>query len=226
MRVWRYVIAVDNGGAPNFEPPMTTLTVCKPRIRQQARRGDLVIAFNGAALNRDEPHSVRWAGVVSEVIPLADYWWDVRFRGKRPGQHGGERRGGRPDNIYCPTADGRLERVENETHEQGATGRDTGGVNALVLERPWRFGSAVAVLPARFGLRIVGGRRGHRRSEIDESTWRELEEWLDENNPGPGRQATAIDSEAPCTPSKAARTQPSIHDDPAKPVKLPARRRC
>jgi hypothetical protein len=62
MRVWTYVIQVDGGGAPNFEAPSTTLTVCKPRIRKAARCGDLVLAFNGKTLNPTEPHSVRWAG--------------------------------------------------------------------------------------------------------------------------------------------------------------------
>jgi hypothetical protein len=63
MYVWTYVITYDEGGAPNFEPPATTLTVCKPRIRRAAERGDVVLAFNGARLNPAEPHSVRWAGV-------------------------------------------------------------------------------------------------------------------------------------------------------------------
>jgi hypothetical protein len=51
MIVWSYVITVDGGGAPNFLPPATTLTLCKPKIRQRARRGDLVIAFNGQSLH-------------------------------------------------------------------------------------------------------------------------------------------------------------------------------
>ncbi len=204
MRVWRYVITVDRGAAPNREPPMTTLTICKPRIRRQARKGDLVVAFNGAALNRDEPHAVRWAGLVSEVIPLKDYWRDVRFRGKKPEQHGGRRSGGFADNIYRPTFEGHLAQVANETHGSIDADTDTGGLNALVLEPAWHFGPAVAVLPERFGLRIAGGRRGHRLSEIDALTWRELEAWLDENKPGAGPQATAIDPEGRCTPSKEA----------------------
>jgi hypothetical protein len=85
MIVWSYVITVDAGGAPNFLPPATTLTLCKPKIRQGARRGNLVIAFNGQSLH-PEPHSVRWAGLVAEVIPLGDYWNDPRFEQKKPGR--------------------------------------------------------------------------------------------------------------------------------------------
>lgn len=43
MRVHTYVIAVDSGGAPNYDAPAVTLAVCKPRIRKKARIGDLVL---------------------------------------------------------------------------------------------------------------------------------------------------------------------------------------
>jgi hypothetical protein len=82
MRVWSYVITSDRGSAPNFEAPAVTLTVCKPRIRRSARIGDLVLAFNARTLSRN-PHPLRWAGVVSEAIPLEHYWTDARFRAKR-----------------------------------------------------------------------------------------------------------------------------------------------
>jgi hypothetical protein len=51
MYVWTYVITYDEGGAPNFEPPATTLTVCKPRIRRAARPGEGRIASDPALLN-------------------------------------------------------------------------------------------------------------------------------------------------------------------------------
>jgi Nucleotide modification associated domain 2 len=118
MHVWTYVITFDSGGAPNFEPPATTLTVCKPRIRQAAQPGDLVLAFNGARLNPAEPHSVRWAGIVSEVIPMENYWDDPRFQGKKQGAAQSL-----PDNIYRPTKGG-FEQVKNDVHKPDALVRD------------------------------------------------------------------------------------------------------
>jgi Nucleotide modification associated domain 2 len=219
MRVWRYVITNDSGFAPNFEPPATTLATCKPRIRQHAEAGDLIVAFNGEPLNRNEPHSVRWAGIVSDVMQLAEYWGDLRFQGKKPAQHGGHRSGGSPDNIYRPTRDGALEQVENNSHGPDSAARDTGGRNALVLQRSWYFGPTVAVLPEHFNLRIVGGRRGQPQSEIDEQTWRELEGWLDRNSPDPGALSQSVDQEAHC----ALRTKATSK---ASSAELPARRRC
>ena len=195
MKVWTYVITNDNGGAPNFELPSTTLTVCKPRIRKQAGRGDLVLAFNGKTLN-PEPNSVRWAGVVSEVIALWDYWEDPRFEGKKPGRLRGP--GELPDNIYRPTTTGGLERVENKTHTLANMERDVSGVNALVFEPSWYFGLAVAILPTGFNLRMNGGRRGHRRREINEHTWHELKKWLDCNAPDTRSGGVSVEKDIGC----------------------------
>jgi hypothetical protein len=93
MRVWSYVIACDRGSAPNYGGLAVTLTVCKPRIRRSAKVGDLVIGFNGKPRAKN-PHSVRWAGVVAETIPMQDYWDHPRFRSKRPD------RSEVADNIY------------------------------------------------------------------------------------------------------------------------------
>jgi hypothetical protein len=175
MMVWTYVITHDAGAAPNFDGGFTTLTVCKPRIRKSAQRGDIVLAFNGKKLNPYEPHSVRWAGIVTEVIPLNDYWDDQRFQGKKPGQSR------TPDNIYRPASDGRFKQVINNTHRPADYARDVNGLNALVLKPSWYFGPTVAVLPANLNLRMIGGRRGHRCSPINSHTWRKLEKWLRSN---------------------------------------------
>jgi hypothetical protein len=177
LKVWTYVITVDAGAAPNFEHGLTTLTVCKPRIRKAAERGDLVLAFNSSKLNPDEPHSVRWAGLVTEVVSLEDYWTDKRFEGKKPGKSP------KPDNIYRPTGTGELKQVSNTTHGPQDFARDVNGENALVLSPTWYFGPEVAVLPASFNLRMIGGRRGHRCIPITDRTWSNLERWLNLNVP-------------------------------------------
>jgi hypothetical protein len=183
MIVWSYVITVDAGGAPNFLPPATTMTLCKPKIRQRARQGDLVIAFNGQLLH-PEFHSVRWAGLVAEVIPLGDYWNDLRFDQKKPGKSQGL-----PDNIYRPTPDG-LEQVPNATHQPHDKNTDVGGRNSLVFGNVWYFGAAAPILPAHFGLRMPeNARRGHRRTEIGQFAWNDLKVWLDAQGAGADRPA-------------------------------------
>jgi len=177
MRVWSYVITTDRGSAPNFERPAVTLTVCKPRIRRNARVGDLVLAFNGSTLSRN-PHSVRWAGVVSEVIALEHYWDDARFRRKRPD------RSAAPDNIY------RLEgsawhQVPNTTHDGGSVATDLSGRNALVFAEAWYFGDTQPELPEVFELRLpMNQRRNELLREISSEEWHALREWLHADHVG------------------------------------------
>jgi len=176
MRVFSYVIVRDRGGAPNLEPPLPTLAVCKPKIRLKANRDDLVLAFTGRSLG-PEPHAVRWAGIVRERLTYDEYWNDPRFAAKKPGvaKH--------PDNLYRPNGIG-LERVTKDTHGPKVAKTDLGGRHVLVFDRIWHFGPTIAILPARFGLRMVGGRRGHRVTEISSNQWRDLEKWLADNEPG------------------------------------------
>ncbi len=169
-----------------------------------ARRGDLVIAFNGQSLH-PEPHSVRWAGIVADVVPLSDYWDDPRFDQKKPG-----RSQGLPDNIYRPTADG-LEQVQNATHQPGDRNKDIGGLNSLVFGDVWYFGAAAPILPVHFGLRMPeNARRGHRRSKIEQASWSDLKAWLDE---GPAQTPTTnVISSGGCVSTRA----PEVGRDPRR----------
>jgi hypothetical protein len=189
MRVWSYVITTDRGSAPSFEAPAATLTVCKPRIRRSAHVGDLVMAFNGRRLSNN-PHSLRWAGVVSEVIPLEDYWTDPRFRGKRPD------RSAVPDNIY--RLEGSTWRQEpNTTHDEGNVATDLSGRNALVFAEAWCFGDTQPELPEVFDLRVpMNQRRNEPLREISAEEWRALRNWLGAHHVGlPVARAQPI---APC----------------------------
>jgi hypothetical protein len=54
------------------------------------------LAFAGKQVNPTEPHSVVWAGVITEKMSFAEYWDDRRFAGKKPD------RSEHPDNFYRP----------------------------------------------------------------------------------------------------------------------------
>jgi hypothetical protein len=173
MRLHTYVIAVDAGSAPNYDAPHTTLAVCKPRIRQKAEVGDVVLAFTGRTVSR-EPHAVCWAGLVREKLTFAEYWKDPRFKGKKPD------RSETPDNFYRPVADGTYLQVENPVHGPDSVARDLGGYYILVCEPAWRFGASGPVLPSEFGYRISpSARRGERVHGLSASGWHELRAWLD-----------------------------------------------
>lgn len=176
MRVWSYVITTDSGAAPNYDQPAVTLAVCKPRIRRSAQIGDLVMAFNGATLARN-PHSVRWAGIVSEVISLDEYWRDRRFDGKRPG------RSAAPDNIYRLEGETWIQ-VPNSTHDSRNVQTDLSGANALVFGEVWHFADKAPELPPAFDLRVTANRRIEPLRHIAENERVELEGWLAAHNQG------------------------------------------
>ncbi len=178
MTVWTYVITDDTGIAPNHEAPATTLAICKPKIRRNAQPGDLVLAFNGSSLSH-RPHSVRWAGRVSEVIPMVLYWFDSRFRDKRPD------RSRTPDNIYCFTDKGWLQ-IANPFHTSQHQEQDLSGLNVLVFSQVWIFDGRKPDLPDGFGLRMEA-RRNHRRVELTAPELQHLETWLNANGLPPSR---------------------------------------
>lgn len=191
MRVHTYVIATDAGSAPNYEPPIVTLAVCKPRIRKKATVGEVVIAFAGHGVNPAEPHGVVWAGIVGEKLTFAEYWRDKRFRGKRPdkSEH--------PDNFYRPVEGGLLW-VENPVHGSEATEKDTGGQYVLVFSKSWIFREYGPVMPAEFGLRMQHGRRGERVSDLSEAQWKRLQAWLERQ---PSVSTTDARSTKRCSPN-------------------------
>jgi hypothetical protein len=175
MKVWRYVLTDDTGTAPNYDPPCLTLALCKPKIRQGAQPGNLVIAFAGRALGA-HPDAIIWAGVVTESIGFADYWRDARFQSKK----------GNPpkvlDNIYEPhpgEPDG-FKQHPHAYHDKYSKEKDVGGRNALIFGGPdvWVFRNAPRILPARFGLSMGSARRGHQTSYIGDREWNELRAWL------------------------------------------------
>jgi hypothetical protein len=223
MRVHTYAIVVDSGAAPNYDPPGTTLAVCKPRIRRRANVGELVLAFAGARVNADEPHTVVWAGIVRETLTFADYWNDRRFQAKKPAcwksaesckqQNDCHRTGqcAHPDNFYRPV-DGGLLWVVNPVHGPEAAQHDTSGVRVLTFDPSWRFGAHGPRLPESFGLRMTHGRRGERRHDLPDAEWHRLEAWLNDQEP---YVAPAPRDRRRCRPSP-----------PRTPKNEPRRQRC
>jgi hypothetical protein len=170
-----------------------------------ARPGDLVLAFNGSLVHavngnelHPERHSVRWAGIVADVVPLEDYWDDPRFGGKKPG-----RSRGYPDNIYRLVTGG-FEQVPNPTHTLENMSTDIGGARSLVFQTIWYFGRAAPMLPEHFGLRMNGGRRMNLSWEINQPTERELKLWLDDAKAHAGCvRLPIVDPSGPvCPPAK------------------------
>ena len=163
---------------------------------------DLKSRYAGQDLNRHEPHTVVWAGVVVEVLTFAQYWDDKRFQGKKPKRpNGSENR--LSDNFYKP-GNGDLVWVENKVHPQAERPHDTGGKFVLIFSPAWRFGAHGPLMPIEFGLRMSTGRRSDPHVDISDGQWKRLKAWLDRNA---GLGGLDVPSGRQCVPRKRAEVQ-------------------
>ena len=134
-RIWRYVLATDNGMAPCSDAGILTLNCCKPMIRRRAQRR------MGHKLRPEKQRrsQVAWVGQIAEVLSLGEY--EARFSPRRDALY---RRAG-----YEPNGSERLTPVQSKYHvDHKSQQRDCRGKNALIFDPFWYWGqSAVAAPP-------------------------------------------------------------------------------
>ena len=174
-RIYRYVVAVDSGAAPNVDGGICTCTVCKPQIRRGTNPGDWIIGLWPA------PHRTRitYAMRVGSKLGFEDYWNSPEFAAKRPD------RSKTPDNIYRRDGFGELVQVSNPTHGPDQAGTDLRGQYALVADIFWYFGSTECELPETFrSLDLSGSRRGHRVAHWNDTQLHAFVLWLDTKGSG------------------------------------------
>jgi hypothetical protein len=61
--------------------------------------------------------------------------------------------------------------------------KDLSGRFVLVFDPVWNFGPTAPILPADFGLRIIGGRKGYRVASLSTDEWADLKRWLKKHLP-------------------------------------------
>lgn len=161
-RVFSYVVAHDNGFSPNPFHGLLTLACCKPKIRQTAHVGDIIVGLSRRC------ERVVYAMQVAEVIGFHEYWDDPGYSAKRPtwdSPHLVDRNG---DNIYEPV--GREFRQmrswhsnpdgsENPRHKRRDLGHEYDN-GVLVSEHFIYWGGSGPLLPAELSFLRVG--RAHR----------------------------------------------------------------
>ena len=161
MRVFSYVVKNDSGFAPNPFHGFCTLACCKPKIRNVASAGDIVVGLT----TRSE--RVVYAMRVAEVMTFEDYWSDPRFEAKRPRRMARTTADRCGDNIYEPLGDGEFRQHRsahwdhaNDREHAGAKRRDLGGRHVLVGRDFVYFGRSGPPLPQE--IEFLRVRRAHR----------------------------------------------------------------
>lgn len=180
-RLLSYVVASDNGLAPNVTGGVCTLSVCKPVVRKVARAGaDYIIGMSTAP---DDRNRVIYVMQVDEKIPFADYFNDKRFQAKKPGN---DIKG---DNFFRAEKGQLKIAFDNASHtgKAQAIARDLKAPVAVVGHRFWYFGENAPELPEELRQTKIplpdAYRRGHRVTD-DAATIRAFTKWLDQFEPG------------------------------------------
>ncbi|MBI1326369.1 MAG: hypothetical protein GC136_01880 [Alphaproteobacteria bacterium] len=173
-RLISYVVASDNGLAPNVTGDVCTLGVCKPLVRKAATIGhDWII---GMSIAPHESNNVIYVMQVEEKIPFSEYFNDSRFQCKKPDR---DRKG---DNFFQGTGDDLQIAFHNAAHygKEEAIARDLKSPFTVAASTFWYFGANAPILPRSLQSTPVAlpeNRRGHRIIE-DTKTIKTFARWL------------------------------------------------
>lgn len=160
--LYSYVVAHDNGAAPNPFGGVCTLVLCKPAIRRVAQVGDWIVGTGSAnSPIGDTRGRVVYAMRVTETMPLWQYdgYAQTYLPDKLPAW-----RGGNPvrmvgdaqyDFSYDPP------RLRRGVHVEKDRRRDLSGLNAVLSEHFYYFGDLPRALPEPLTPIVVAG-QGHR----------------------------------------------------------------
>ena len=156
MKIMSYIITHDYGFAPNPYGGFLTLATCKPKIRNSAKIGDILVGIGsstGAYKNR-----LIYAAQVSNVVDMNEYFENPIYQVKKPSDENISRRRG--DNIYYQE-NGTWIQLNNPFHDEGNISHDLNSTNVLICEDFWYFGNKAPLLPENF-LGIVKKGPGHK----------------------------------------------------------------
>ncbi len=169
-RIYRYVVRYDAGAAPNPFGGWCSLAICKPTVRRSAQAGDWIIGLRSQQTNR-----VIYVMQVEERLTFSQYWYDSRFKAKRPENCASS------DNIYRPDSNEVLVQVPNSVHNSNDIERDLSGQRVLVGRRYWYFGNQSPDLPP-YLVHLIHRTQGHslpknRREEDVQDLLNWLSQW-------------------------------------------------
>ena len=160
MKIMSYIITHDYGFAPNPYGGFLTLATCKPRIRNSAKIGDILVGIGsstGAYKNR-----LIYAAQVSDVVNMNEYFENPIYQVKKPSDENISRRRG--DNIYY-RENGTWTQLNNPFHDESSMSHDLNSTNVLICKDFWYFGNKAPLLPEKF-LGIV--KNGPNHKNIDD----------------------------------------------------------
>ena len=182
MKLHSYVVAIDDGFAPNPFYGFCTLATCKPNIRRHAQVGDWILGTGSKKKGRQG--TLVYAMRVTEKMIYDSYWEDSRFEDKRPDLFKSICKS-RGDNIYHRN-DGNCKWIQEDschsngygTPNQDHIDRDTKSKDVLVSDDfIYRGGGPDLLVPDFNGTSVCHIGRGH-RNKFDAVTVKGFIDWV------------------------------------------------
>ncbi len=189
MKLSAYIVRHDVGFSPNAFGGLCTLACCKPAIRRNAERGDIVVG-TGSAKN-DLSRRLVYAMKVQSLLSFDEYW--TRYPSKRPSQASQIKALG--DNIWHRGLDGRWICAPGAVHDEGHRTRDLRGRQVLISRDFYYFGRNAIEIPDRFHC-LLASTQGHKNTDEVQQViafW----EWLKKKQPKGGRIGLPADIAEP-----------------------------
>lgn len=174
-KLFSYCIINDHGAAPNPFWGICTLAICKPVIRRTAQIGDWVIATGSARYGLE--NKLVYAMKVSNIMTLKQYdvYCSLKLQNKIPVYKTTDLRLKVGDCIYDYSKEEPLLRTSVHTKEN--IPRDLGGINVLLSDHFYYFGSSPVPLPAHL-LPIIRQGQGH-KSTSNNSYFEKFVTWIE-----------------------------------------------
>lgn len=168
-KIYSYIVAEDNGFAPNPFGKACTLACCKPKIRSNAAINDWVVGFT------PKPYEGRlvYAMEVNKTMLFGQYFDAPDFQDKKPSEtniYG--------DNIYKEVKPARYEQIENYFHDTKCIGNDTSSSRVLISYNFYYFGREAPEVP-NVCKSLIHQVQGHKGFSVDSESGTEFFKWLE-----------------------------------------------
>ena len=139
-KLYSYILACDNGGAPCVEDGCLTIAICKQVIRRNAKLGDTIVGISGHKLGKKK--KIIFIATITKMVTMKEY-----------------SKYSRSDSIYTS----KLKMRPNPFHNCTNREKDISGKNVIISKNFIYFGKKNISIPKNLQEIIPG--RGHQSTK-------------------------------------------------------------